>query len=100
MKLSVKNPTHRSKAVRESGGLTVIKPGKSATVDADWSEEYRAKLKAAGLKIAEAEKAAASDEPELDALKARADELKIEYGGNIGADTLRERITEAEKAAS
>jgi hypothetical protein len=33
---------------------------------------------------------------DLDALKARADALGVEYGPRIGADTLRDRIAEAE----
>lgn len=34
----------------------------------------------------------------IDELKARADELGIEYGARIGAETLAERIAEAEAA--
>lgn len=34
----------------------------------------------------------------IDELKARADELGIQYGARIGAETLAERIAEAEKA--
>ncbi|WP_116082101.1 hypothetical protein [Tropicimonas sp. IMCC34011] len=61
-RMNVENPTHRSKAVREAGGLTVIKPGAAADVDGSgWSEEYRRKLSASGLVISEGE---AADEPQ------------------------------------
>lgn len=53
-KFNVENPTGKSKAVREAGGLTIIKPGKKASVEADWSDAEVARYEAAGLKIAKA----------------------------------------------
>lgn len=54
MKLTVENPTPKSKAVRVPGGHEVISPGKKATIDVDMSTEQRAKYEAAGLVITEA----------------------------------------------
>lgn len=50
-RMTVKNPTRKAKAVREAGGLTIIKSGGKATVDANWSETYVAQLEKAGLQI-------------------------------------------------
>lgn len=54
-KLNVENPTGKSKAVREAGGLTVIKPGKKVSVEAIWSDAERARYEAAGLYITTAQ---------------------------------------------
>lgn len=56
MKVSVENPTSKSKAVRIPGDLHVIPPGKKASLDVDWSDNQRAKYERAGLVIKEAKK--------------------------------------------
>lgn len=50
-KFSVSNPTGKGKAVREAGGLTVIKPGEKTGIEASWSDEDLARYEAAGLKV-------------------------------------------------
>ncbi len=60
MKLTVENPTHKSKAIRVPGGHEVILPGKKASIDVDMSAEDRAKYEAAGLVITDAKAKAAA----------------------------------------
>lgn len=88
-KVGVKNPTFKSKAVREAGGFTIIKPGKSATVDANWSDLEVDRYRAAGLEFGEVGEAKADP---LAALKAQADELGIEYDGRATQKSLQEAI--------
>lgn len=52
-KVKVKNPTGKSKAVRQPGGFVVLKPGVDQMVDAIWSDEERLRYEAAGLEFAE-----------------------------------------------
>ena len=47
--ISIHNPTSRSKAVRDAGGLVVIKPNETAKVTGDWTEAERLRYEAAGL---------------------------------------------------
>lgn len=62
MALTIENPTHRAKAIRDAGGLTVIKPESKVTVDA-LDDEARQRYEAAGLVIkADKPKAAAKAE--------------------------------------
>lgn len=75
MKVTVENPTGKSKAVRIPGDLHVILPGKKATVEVDWTEDHRAKYERAGLVIKEVKAKADADakaKAEADA-KAKAD---------------------------
>lgn len=87
--VEVKNPTLKSKAVREAGGFTVIKPGKTAKVEADWSDTELDRYRSAGLQITKA--GAAKADPLAD-LKAQADELGIEYDGRTTQKSLQEAI--------
>lgn len=79
------------------GKLVMLERGQS--VERDLSEADLKNAESTGFFDFEAEKseATADDLDDLDALKARADELGVEYGPRIGAATLRERIAEAEK---
>lgn len=85
-KVIVKNPTFKTKAVRETGGFTVIKPGKSVKVDAIWSDLEVERYKAAGLEFGKAKVDPLSD------LKAQADSLGVEYDGRATAKSLQEAI--------
>ncbi|OAN71096.1 hypothetical protein A8B82_21115 [Sulfitobacter sp. EhC04] len=61
MKVTVENPTGKSKAVRIPGDLHVILPGKKVSLDVDWSDEQRAKYERAGLVIKDAKAKAEAD---------------------------------------
>lgn len=78
------------------GKLVMLERGQST--ERNLSDADRKAAESTGFFAFEAENAPAADD--LDALKARADELGVEYGPRIGADTLRERIAEAEKSAA
>ena len=87
--VEVRNPTFKSKAVREAGGFTIIKPGASATVKADWPDLEVERYKAAGLKLSKKGEAKADA---LADLKSQADELGIEHDGRSTEKSLREAI--------
>jgi hypothetical protein len=61
MKVTVENPTSKSKAVRVPGDQHVILPGKKASLDVDWSDDQRAKYERAGLVIKDAKAKAEAD---------------------------------------
>ena len=54
MRVTIDNPTYRSKAVKISGDLLVIKPGGSADAAVQWSDADRARYEGAGLIITHA----------------------------------------------
>ena len=51
MKYAVENPTYKSKAVREAGGLTIIKPGETKSVEAEWTNAEIERYEKAGCVI-------------------------------------------------
>ena len=54
--MKVKNPTAKSKAVRDKGGLVVIKPGKTVTITGKGlSKDDVARYEAAGLQFGAAD---------------------------------------------
>lgn len=64
IKLTIKNPTGRGKAVKVDGGLLVIKAGETAKeVEVDWTEDQKAKYAAAGLEFKEAKAATPAPAP-------------------------------------
>lgn len=64
MRVTVENPTSRTKAVRAAGGLRSIPPGGIITVEVEWSDAERARYEAAGLVAMSADDAVAHAEPE------------------------------------
>lgn len=86
MKLTVENPTHKSKAVRVPGGHEVILPGKKASLDVDMSADDRAKYEKAGLIITEAKAKAASDDAKAKADAEAAEKAKADAEAKAKAD--------------
>ncbi|PWE26716.1 hypothetical protein C4N9_20880 [Pararhodobacter marinus] len=81
-----------------NGKLIMLEAGQS--IERDLSEADGKAAESTGFFAFDDEEAAKGAPDDLDALKARADELGVEYGPRIGAETLRERIAEAEKSAA
>lgn len=101
MKTTITNNSTDRRAFRHDGGVATIGPGEVRILEGlSLREETRLALEAAGWAFER------EGEPEpvvpagIDWLKARADELGIEYAANIGAKTLEDRIAAAEAEGS
>ena len=92
--MKITNTSTGPRGFWHKGSLRLLEKGQSAELDL--SEADHRAADSTGFFAFEEDHADEGDD-ELDALKARADELGVEYGARIGADTLRERIAEAEK---
>jgi hypothetical protein len=80
---------------------TMVTLNKGETRDVDLSDAEAKDLNKEWFKAGAAEKKAEEpegDKPDRDALKARADELKLDYAANISTDKLKALVDEAEKS--
>ena len=93
--MKITNTSTGPRGFWHNGVLRLLEKGQSA--EPDLSEDDHRAADSTGFFAFEADQPVESDD-ELEALKARADDLGVEYGARIGVDTLRERIAEAEKA--
>lgn len=83
----------------DSGKLVVVEQ-EQVIVSVAPSDEFEARVEAVGKQEAPKVVDREPNPANLDALKARARALGVSFGGRIGAETLAERIAEAEAAAA
>lgn len=95
------NSGHRAQAFRARGGYTVLGPGESGEVEISLGPGDRERWAAKGVTFSDASpepEPAPPAESDIDALRARADELGIQWNGRWGVPKFTAEIEKAEAA--